>query len=43
MKVPARLVVFPKAGHWPSWKEMAVYYREHLDFFEKYLHEAPAM
>lgn len=43
MGVPARLVVFPKAGHWPSWKEMARYYQEHLDFFEKYLRAAPAM
>jgi dipeptidyl aminopeptidase/acylaminoacyl peptidase len=37
MGVPARLVVFPEAGHWPSWKEMAVYYREHLQFFDRYL------
>jgi dipeptidyl aminopeptidase/acylaminoacyl peptidase len=37
MGVPARLVVFPKAGHWPSWLEMARYYREHLDFFDRYL------
>jgi dipeptidyl aminopeptidase/acylaminoacyl peptidase len=43
MNVPARLVVFPKAGHWPSWTEMARYYREHLDFFAKYLGEKPAM
>ncbi len=37
MGVPARLVVFPKSGHWPSWKEMARYYSEHLDFFNHYL------
>jgi len=37
MKVPARLVVFPGAGHWPSWTEMAFYYNEHLDFFHRHL------
>lgn len=37
MGVPARLVVFPRAGHWPAWNEMAVYYREHLAFFDRYL------
>ncbi len=37
MGVPARLVVFPEAGHWPSWYEMAFYYNVHLDFFHKYL------
>ncbi len=37
MGVPARLVVFPNAGHWPSWYEMAFYYNAHLDFFQKYL------
>jgi len=42
MGVPARLDVFPKAGHWPSWNEMACYYREHLEFFDKYLGEKPA-
>ncbi len=35
--VPSRLVVFPKAGHWPSWYEMAFYYNEHLAWFAKYL------
>ncbi len=37
MNVPARLVVFPGAGHWPAWHEMAFYYNAHLDFFHKYL------
>ncbi len=35
--VPARLVVFPKAGHWPSWYEMALYYTAHLEWFQKHL------
>ncbi len=35
--VPSRLVVFAKAGHWPSWYEMAFYYNEHLAWFAKYL------
>lgn len=37
MGVPARLVVFPDAGHWPAWHEMAVYYNEHLAFFHQHL------
>jgi dipeptidyl aminopeptidase/acylaminoacyl peptidase len=37
MNVPARLVVYPNAGHWPSWYEMAMYYNAHLDFFHTYL------
>jgi dipeptidyl aminopeptidase/acylaminoacyl peptidase len=37
MGIPARLVVFPDAGHWPSWYEMAFYYDVHLDFFHQYL------
>lgn len=37
MGVPSRLVVFPDAGHWPAWHEMAVYYNEHLAFFHEYL------
>ena len=37
MKVPSRLVVFSKAGHWPSWYEMAFYYDLHLDWFHRYL------
>lgn len=35
--VPARLAVFPKAGHWPSWYEMAFYYLLHADWFHRYL------
>jgi dipeptidyl aminopeptidase/acylaminoacyl peptidase len=37
MKVPSRLIVFEKAGHWPSWNEMALYYDAHLDWFHRYL------
>jgi dipeptidyl aminopeptidase/acylaminoacyl peptidase len=40
--VPARLVVFPGAGHWPAWHEMAFYYNAHLDFFHTYLGGEPA-
>ncbi len=35
--VPSRLVVFPEAGHWPSWYEMVFYYLVHLDWFHRYL------
>ena len=42
MGVPARLVVFPDAGHWPSWYEMAFYYDVHLDFFHQWLGGEPA-
>lgn len=35
--VPSRLVVFPDAGHWPSWYEMVFYYLVHLDWFHRYL------
>ncbi len=35
--VPSRLVVYPEAGHWPGWKEMAFYYNAHLDWFHKWL------
>lgn len=42
MKVPSRLVIFPKAGHWPSWYEMSFYYLVHLDWFHKYLGGKPA-
>jgi dipeptidyl aminopeptidase/acylaminoacyl peptidase len=35
--VPSRLVVYPDAGHWPGWYEMAFYYLVHLDWFHKYL------
>jgi len=37
MGVPSRLVLFEKAGHWPSWYEMALYYTAHLEWFQKYL------
>ena len=37
MNVPSRLIVFPNAGHWPSWYEMALYYTAHLEWFHKYL------
>lgn len=35
--IPARLVVFPNAGHWPGWHDMVVYYTAHLEWFAKYL------
>jgi dipeptidyl aminopeptidase/acylaminoacyl peptidase len=35
--VPSRLIVFPEAGHWPSWYEMAFYYLAHLDWFHQWL------
>ena len=42
MNVPSRLIVYPNAGHWPSWYEMALYYTAHLEWFQKYLGgEAP--
>ncbi len=37
MGVPSRLIVFPKAGHWPSWYEMAFYYLAHEDWFHRWL------
>jgi dipeptidyl aminopeptidase/acylaminoacyl peptidase len=40
--VPSRLVVYPKAGHWPSWYEMAFYYLVHLDWFHQWLGGEPA-
>lgn len=40
--VPARLVVFPNAGHWPGWKEMVFYYNAHLDWFHRWLGGEPA-
>lgn len=40
--VPSRLVVFPGAGHWPAWHEMAFYYNAHLEFFQRYLGGEPA-
>jgi dipeptidyl aminopeptidase/acylaminoacyl peptidase len=42
MKVPSRLVVLSKSGHWPSWYEMAFYYDLHLDWFHRYLGGGPA-
>src|SRR5438067_5178139 len=35
--VPSRLIVYSKAGHWPSSYEMALYYTAHLEWFQKYL------
>ncbi|NNF69483.1 MAG: S9 family peptidase [Acidimicrobiia bacterium] len=40
--IEARLVVFPDAGHWPSWHEMAFYYNTHIDWFHRYLGGEPA-
>jgi dipeptidyl aminopeptidase/acylaminoacyl peptidase len=40
--VPSRLVVFPNAGHWPGWYEMAYYYLVHLDWFHQWLGGDPA-
>ncbi len=37
MEVPSRLIVFPNAGHWPNWYEMAFYYNAHLDWFHRWL------
>jgi dipeptidyl aminopeptidase/acylaminoacyl peptidase len=42
MGVPARLIVYEKAGHWPSWYEMALYYNAHLEWFHEYLGGDPA-
>ncbi len=36
--IPSRLIVFKDDGHWPHpVKSMPTYYREHLDWFRKYL------
>lgn len=35
--VPAKLVVLPNAGHWPSWYEMGLYYTAHLEWFHVHL------
>ena len=35
--IPSRLIVFPNAGHWPGWYEMALYYTAHLEWFQKHL------
>ena len=37
MHVPSRLIVYPNAGHWPNWYEMALYYTAHLEWFHQYL------
>jgi dipeptidyl aminopeptidase/acylaminoacyl peptidase len=42
MRVPSRLVVYERAGHWPSWHEMALYYAAHLDWFHRWLGGAPS-
>jgi dipeptidyl aminopeptidase/acylaminoacyl peptidase len=42
MHVPSRLIVFEKAGHWPAWYDMALYYDAHLDWFHRYLGGPPA-
>ena len=39
--VPSRMVVYPNAGHWPGWYEMAFYYLLHLDWFERWLGGGP--
>jgi dipeptidyl aminopeptidase/acylaminoacyl peptidase len=40
--VPSRLIVFEKAGHWPSAFEMALYYAAHLDWFHRWLGGPPS-
>ncbi|MCX4247938.1 S9 family peptidase [Paraliomyxa miuraensis] len=41
--VPARLVVFPNDGHWPSHvRSMPLYYAAHLDWFHRYLGGRPS-
>ena len=35
-------MVFEKAGHWPAWYEMALYYNAHLEWFHTYLGGGPA-
>ncbi len=37
MGVPSRLFIYSKAGHWPDWYEMALYYTAHLEWFHQYL------
>ncbi|MCA9718890.1 MAG: S9 family peptidase [Myxococcales bacterium] len=42
--VPARLIVFPDDGHWPSnVKSMPLYYAAHLDWFHRYLGGEPSL
>jgi dipeptidyl aminopeptidase/acylaminoacyl peptidase len=41
--VPARLILLPNDGHWPSWvKSMPLYYAAHLDWFHRYLGGGPS-
>lgn len=41
--VPARLIVFPHDGHWPSHvRSMPLYYAAHLDWFHRYLGGKPS-
>jgi dipeptidyl aminopeptidase/acylaminoacyl peptidase len=41
--VPARLIVFPNDGHWPSTvRSMPLYYAAHLDWFHRYLGGEPS-
>jgi|HubBroStandDraft_6_1064221.scaffolds.fasta_scaffold44729_1 dipeptidyl aminopeptidase/acylaminoacyl peptidase len=37
MQVPSKLFIYSRAGHWPSWYEMALYYTAHLEWFHGYL------
>jgi len=37
MNVPSRLIIYSRAGHWPNWYEMALYYTAHLEWFHQYL------
>ncbi len=39
--VPSRLVVFPKAGHWPGTQEMLFYFGAHVDWFHQWLGGEP--
>jgi dipeptidyl aminopeptidase/acylaminoacyl peptidase len=42
-EIPARLVIFPSDGHWPSLsKGMPLYYAAHLDWFHRYLGGEPS-
>jgi dipeptidyl aminopeptidase/acylaminoacyl peptidase len=41
--VPARLILLPNDGHWPSYvKSMPLYYAAHLDWFHRYLGGGPS-
>lgn len=37
MNVPSRLIIYSRAGHWPNWYEMGLYYTAHLEWFHQYL------